>query len=123
MCLVLFFSFFDLSDNSKVACAIIRSALKSMHTQKSPKGHNIASCKQWAVSKWCTQLAKVPVLRKQPEPRRSGGNHSRDNTDPTLALPRAGIHWQPQLQALLSMDKTPILKTGLFKSELLLIIL
>lgn len=118
MCLVLFFSFFDLSDSSEVACAIIRSGLKSMHTQKSPKGHNIASCKQWAVSEWC----KVPVLRKQPEPRRSGGNHSRDHTDPSLALPRAGIHWQPQLQALLSMDKTPILKTGLFKSALLIIL-
>lgn len=32
MCLVLFFSVFDLSDGSKVAFAIIRSALKSMHT-------------------------------------------------------------------------------------------
>lgn len=42
MCLVLFFSVFDLSDGSKVAFAIIRSALKSMHTWKCPKGHNTA---------------------------------------------------------------------------------
>lgn len=87
-CLGLFFSFFDLSDGSKVACAIIRSGLKSMHTWKSPKRHSIASCKQWAASKRCTRLAKVPVPCKQPEPHGSGGNQGRDHTEPTLAEPR-----------------------------------
>lgn len=46
MCLVLFFSLFDLSDGSKAARASIRSGLQSVHTQKSPKGYNIACCEQ-----------------------------------------------------------------------------
>ena len=86
MCLVLFFYLFDLSDSSKVACVITRSGLQSVHTQKSHKGHNIASCEQWAASKQCTCLAVVPLLCEQPEPRRSGGNHSRDHADPPLVL-------------------------------------
>lgn len=40
--LVLFFSLLELSDGSEVACAIIRSRLQSVHTQKSHKRHNIA---------------------------------------------------------------------------------
>lgn len=87
-CLVLVFSFFDLSDGSKVACAIIRSGLKSMCTWKSPKGHHIASCKQRAVmSERCQCLTKVPVQAARARWVRE--NHSRDHPDPSPAVPRA----------------------------------
>lgn len=120
MCLLLLFSLFDLSDGSKVVCAIIRSGLQSVHTQKSPKGHNIASCEQrvsdahaWL---WCHCCESSQSHTGQV------GTTAGTTLIPLLCSPErsSGVPWQLQLRALLSMDRTPILKTGLFKSELLL---
>lgn len=88
---------------------------------KMPQGAQYCSCKQWAAM----HLAKVPELCKQPELRGPGGTTAGTSLIQPLQLPEQspGIHWQPQLQAQLGMDKTLILKTGLFKFELLLTIL
>jgi len=71
-CLLLLFSLFDLSDSSKVACAVIGSGLQSAHMQISPKGHNIASHEQRA-SNARARLGQGPEGEAEPQrgPRRS----------------------------------------------------
>lgn len=47
-------------------------------------------CLLWSPSERCTRLALMLRLCEQPEPSRSGGNHSRDRADPALVLRQAG---------------------------------
>lgn len=74
--------------SAMVACAIIRSGLKLMCTWKSPKGHSIASCKQWARS-WprCQLCASSQSHTGQEEPQQ-GPHWSWSNPCSTRAEPR-----------------------------------